>query len=264
MDTPDQVERKELKPEGGCPHLDVSQENDVRVCFDCGEQLPITEKEPVGWSYNHSTLCVLRKIPMKSIFPDVEQYRFPQNILDTANEIYTKVTKGSTYRGRYRLAIIFACIFNAFKLHQTPKSLDSLKAVFNNPNVKNLKNKSISKGLKFVNIGLKNIGFKTVVHITPFNLVEEILLRFNANPNQIQTVQKIYLEIENKSALLNRSRPQSVAASLVYWYMCHWKKGVVIQDFSSKVGLSELTISKLSKEIDKLYPLSICSPKVQK
>ena len=81
------------------------------------------------------------------------------------------------------------------------------------------------------------------------NLVEEIMDQFDATNEQKQEVKGLYEEIHNKSSKLNRSRPKSVASSLVYYWICKKNINITLKDFTKKVGLSELTITKIAKEI---------------
>jgi transcription initiation factor TFIIIB Brf1 subunit/transcription initiation factor TFIIB len=235
-----------------CKHLDIISESDMLICSECGEEV----KKTISFGKDFKTSspgknnsrCIQRKNEEKSIFADLSQYQLPQNIIDTANQIFKRVTKGGTYRGHHRLSLIFACVFNSYKQHKMAISIDALKEKFNN----SINNKCISKGLKIVGIGLKDSGNLPAFHITPYNLVEEILLQFDANDQQIKHVKGLYKSIENKSSLLNRSRPQSVAAGIVYWYMWKNNKNISIDDFSKRVKLSTLTIMKLYNEISKL------------
>ena len=73
--------------------------------------------------------------------------------------------------------------------------------------------------------------------------------KFSATDDQKKEVIDLYHQIENKSSRLNRSRPQSVASGLVYFWICSKQKDISIKQFTKKVSLSELTINKISKEI---------------
>jgi translation initiation factor 2B subunit (eIF-2B alpha/beta/delta family) len=77
--------------------------------------------------------------------------------------------------------------------------------------------------------------------------------KFNASKNQKKEVIDIYLKIKNKSSKLNRSRPQSVASSVTYFWICKKNMDISLRDFAKRVELSELTIDKLVKEIELLY-----------
>ena len=76
-------------------------------------------------------------------------------------------------------------------------------------NMFNLKRKRGLNGLKLVHINIsKNSPIKTI-HITPIDLVTEIMKKFNATPEHINDVVLLYNEIKDKSSIINRARPQS-------------------------------------------------------
>ena len=81
----------------------------------------------------------------------------------------------------------------------------------------------------------------------------DILKKFNATPEQIQDVVDLYEQIKDKSCILNRARPQSTSAGLVYYYILKTNKDITMKDFLSKINLSELTIKKIVKELDRLF-----------
>ena len=168
---------------------------------------------------------------------------FSDKIVNEANKIYFQVTKGQIFRGNSRKAIVFASIFHAYKLSGKPQSHEKLIDVFH------LNRKIGLKGLKHVNLyAPKNSTIRTT-YITPINLVEEIMEKFSATVDQKQEVIELYHQIKNKSSRLNRSRPQSVASGIVYYWICLNKKDITLKQFTKKVSLSELTINKIAKEI---------------
>ena len=73
--------------------------------------------------------------------------------------------------------------------------------------------------------------------------------KFSATPEQKLEVINLYNQIKNKSSRLNRSRPQSVGAGIVYYWICSKKKDITLKQFTKKVSLSELTVNKIAKEI---------------
>ena len=62
-------------------------------------------------------------------------------------------------------------------------------------------------------------------------------------------VVELYNKTKNKSSKLNRSRPQSVASALTYYWICSKKMDISLKKFAQKVDLSELTIQKNAKEV---------------
>ena len=81
----------------------------------------------------------------------------------------------------------------------------------------------------------------------------EILKKFDANTDQIDDVIEMYQQIKDKSSIINRASPQSTSAGLVYYYILKTKRDITLKDFLSKINLSELTIKKIVKELDKLF-----------
>ena len=80
----------------------------------------------------------------------------------------------------------------------------------------------------------------------------EIMEKFQAKEEHIQEVVDIYEKIKNKSSKINRSRPLSISASIIYYWIRKTKRDITLKEFSSKISLSDLTITKLSKEIAKI------------
>jgi transcription initiation factor TFIIIB Brf1 subunit/transcription initiation factor TFIIB len=129
-------------------------------------------------------------------------------------------TNGQIFRGNSRRAIIFAAIFHAFKLIGKPQSHDKLIKIFD------LNRKIGLKGLKHVNLNAPKDSLIHTTYITPEYLIEDIMDKFKANKEQKEEVVKLYYSIKNKSSKINRSRPQSVASGLTYFWICH--KGIDI------------------------------------
>lgn len=235
-----------------CSHLNINSEKGVNVCIDCGEEITKHMDNTKEWRYygqsdtRHSSdpnRVQIRKSEERNIYKDVENMGFSEKIISEANKIYFQVTQGQIFRGNSRKSIVFACIFHAYKLSGKPQSHEKLIHVFN------LNRKTGLKGLKHVNLYAPKCSTIRTTYITPINLVEEIMEKFSATPEQKIEVVNLYNQIKNKSSRLNRSRPQSVGAGLVYYWICTKKKDITLKQFTKKVALSELTINKIAKEI---------------
>jgi transcription initiation factor TFIIIB Brf1 subunit/transcription initiation factor TFIIB len=243
-----------------CSHINIISEKGVNVCTDCGEEITQNIQNTKEWRYygqsdnRHSSdpnRVQIRKSEERTINKDVENMGFSEKIIGEANKIYFQVTQGQIFRGNSRKAIVFACVFHAYKLSGKPQSHDKLITVFN------LNRKAGLKGLKHVNLYAPKTSTIRTTYITPINLVEEIMEKFSATIEQKEEVIQLYHQIKNKSSKLNRSRPQSVAAGLVYYWICNKKKDITIKQFILKVSLSELTINKISKEISDVIDSSM-------
>jgi transcription initiation factor TFIIIB Brf1 subunit/transcription initiation factor TFIIB len=235
-----------------CTHNSVLTEKGTTVCTQCGEEINTQISSDKEWRYygpsdtkrvSDPNRVQLRKTEERSIFRDVENLGFSENIVSQANKIYSQVTQGKIFRGNSRKAIIFACIFHSFKIYGKPLSHERLIKIFK------LTRKTGLKGLKYVNLYAPKDSTIRTTYITPLNLVEEIMDQFSATDAQKEEVKQLYSKIENKSSRLNRSRPQSVSSGLVYYWILLKGKDISLKDFTKKVTLSELTISKIAKEI---------------
>jgi len=108
--------------------------------------------------------------------------------------------------------------------------------------------------LKHVNLNTPKGSVVVNKYITPFELVTEYIVNFNHNEEDIKTIKELFDKIKNKSSIINRSRPQSVASSLIYYHFSKklGSNNFSIKDFIKKIKLSELTINKISKEIKRI------------
>lgn len=235
-----------------CFHKNIINENGVTICYDCGIQIEKTIFQDKEWRFygnsdnkRHSdpNRVHIRKIDDKSIYKDVENMGFNDKIIILANQIYMEVTKGQIFRGNSRKALVFSCVFHSLKIHGKPQSHEKLIKIFD------LTKKIGLKGLKYVNLNASKDSLIHTTYITPINLIEDIMDKFEATKEHKIEVIKLYNKIKNKSSKINRSRPQSVSASLIYYWICYKNIDICIKDFAKRVDLSELTIVKISKEI---------------
>jgi transcription initiation factor TFIIIB Brf1 subunit/transcription initiation factor TFIIB len=237
-----------------CLHQNIANESGMYLCRDCGVEISKVMSYEKDWRYYGSddtrknsdpNRCHIRKVEDKSIFRDVESFGFSDKIVNTANDIYSQVTKGKIFRGNSRKAIIFGCVFHSIKLNGKSYTCESLREIFK------LDRKIILKGLKHVSLNApKSSQIKT--KNGTYELLDEYIAKFDINEEDREEILKIYEKIKNKSTIINRSRPQSIISSLIYYYLCkkNGSNNVSIKDFIKKVKLSELTINKISKEIE--------------
>ena len=235
-----------------CDHTDLVNENGVTNCLDCGEQIHKNITHEKEWRFYGSSdnkrtsdpnRVQMRKSEDKNINKDVENMGFSETIVSRANDIYIQVTNGQIFRGESRKAVVFACIYHSYKMAgncQTPKNLMETFG---------LNKKNSLKGLKIVNV---NAPKDSPIHssaLTAVHHIYEIMDKFSATQAQKMEVVEIYSRTKNRSSKLNRSRPQSLASAIIYYYICLKKMDITLKKFAQKVDLSELTINKNSKEI---------------
>lgn len=242
--------------DNSCKHTNWSMESFARICEDCGMVIPreeCPEEEdlmPVAKYNTDPRRCHARRNEEKGIYKDVDKLGFSDKIVSIANILYEQVTKGRIFRGNSRKGIIFACIFHAYKINENPQSCEQLIEIFG------IERKVGLKGLKFVNLNSPKDSKFREYQISTEDIIREIMDKFNANDAQKTEAVDIYESVKNKSSLLNRSRPQSVASGVVRYYIIQKNKDIGMDFFKSRVKLSEITISRIVSEIENIIDLS--------
>jgi len=250
----------DISTEDLCNHSNIIEEGGIVCCVDCGIEMEKNIFHDKEWRYygqsdnkrtSDPNRVHLRKMEDRNIYKDVENMGFSDKIVALANQIYIQVTKGQIFRGNSRKSIIFASVYHSYKIQGKPQPHENLIKIFK------LDRKNALKGLKHVNLNVPKDSAIHTTYVTPMNLVDDIMDKFNATPEQKQEVKDLYERIKNKSSKINRSRPQSISSSVIFFWICHKGLDISLKDFASKTELSELTISKLSREISDVLKIPI-------
>ncbi len=240
------VPKQELEtPAEECPHANILTENGMSLCAECGLEMHKTNTTDVK-NLIEPNRCFMRKSKEKTIYHDLQTLNISDHIKDIANDIYVECCNGKVHRGARRKAIIFAAVFHAYKLDNTPQSCESLIKLFQ------MKRKDALKGLKFINENTPKKSPIKSIYITPEHIIHEFLSYFHVSEDKKKEIMDMYHSVKDKSVILNRSRPQSVASGVLWYWICINKKQMSIKEFIKKVDLSELTVNKMAKEIARL------------
>ena len=248
-----------LKP---CLHKETIILNGTEVCSECGVVFKNTnsyEKDAryYGGTENHDfrdiARCHKRKSEKRTIYKDVEGMDFPDIIIQTANSDYQEILKDNIYRGANRKAIIVVCIFFSYINHGECRTTDEIRQKFG------IKKKNMKEGFEKYCIRFPKSAKS---YIDPKNLIRQIMIRANISFEHLRKVNKLCDFLENTSPILNRATPQSVAAAIVYFYICldpEYKEKLQMtkMKFSNIVGLSDITITKLGKELQRIIQKEI-------
>jgi len=238
-----------------CVHESICLEGSNKICTSCGiilEKETTYEKE---WRFygnsssRHQTnpnRCTARYVHEKSIMKDVQKLGFSDKIIQLANEIYSQTTQGHIYRGNTRKGIIFACFFHAYKLNENPHSCEQLMEIFQ------IERKIALKGIKFINLHIAKDDPLRHLTVDTEHIIIEIMNKFYANSGHIEDVLDIYCSVKEKTPLLKRSRPRSVASGVVRYYIFKKNPSISTHYFCSKINLSEMTVLRIVKEIASL------------
>lgn len=239
-----------------CPHIETTIIGDQDVCTECGEVVLESTCEKDFKDLNayekkgskDPTRCHKRKNDQRTIYKDIEGMDIPEAIITVTNIKYHKIANGSIFRGSKRKAIIVACLYFAYQEMGDPQTAEDIGKKFN------LKKKSLKEGFTRY---YETFRTASTTYISPKDLVRQIMIKTKINFTHLRKINRLCDYVENKSALLNRSSPQSVASSIVYFYLClepeyKNKLGMTKIRFAKIVDLSDITIIKLGKEIQRI------------
>ena len=234
-----------------CVHTCTEIVDGSEVCVECGictETLTF-DKE---WRYYGSldnknskdpSRCHKRKKDQRTIHKDVEKYNIPEAIVESSNVKYQVIVKDQIYRGDRRLSIIVACLFYAYMEHGVPRTAERIGKIFK------LSKKKVSEGISIYHTFFPD---SLDIYLTPHDLLRGIMIDVGINMSHFRRINNLCVYLQNKSSILNRSSPQSVAAAIVYLHLCllpQYKESVGLTKikFSKLVGLSDITIGRLAK-----------------
>ena len=267
-DEEDEEDKKktDLNLSKSCTHDTIENINSVNTCLECGQEIGINRSFEKEWRYyegsdgagSDPSRCHYRKVVEKTISKDVENMGFSKYIIEKSNSLFDEVTKGDIYRGNSRKAIVFACVFEAYKQSGNPKSLEFLQDKFR------LQRKVISKGINHVGMNTSKKKKNISVSLSPVDLIEETMTKLEADEKQIKNTMEIYNNIKNRSSLLNRSKPRSISTGVIWFYCVYTKKTITIKELSTISNLSEATIEKIAKEIDRIFKSNLFTAKRKK
>lgn len=247
------IDEKLVEEDNECKHDNYITHHGSILCSDCGMEVNQTIYDK-DWKYygindvkysSDPNSCYIRKDSEKTIYGDLENMDISQHIQDIGNTIYMQACNG-LHRGGFRKSIIFAAIFHAYKIDNKPQSCGKLIKIFD------IARRDASRGMKFINENTPKNSPLRNIYITPEHMINEYLQSFSVSEDKQQEILDLYNYVKNRSSILNRSRPQSVASGVIwYWIKLH-KRNISIKDFTKRVGLSELTVNKNAKEIARL------------
>lgn len=241
-----------------CCHNDTITKDNIIVCIDCGECLKTIITHDREWSFygnsdnkklSDPNRVQIRKSEDKSINKDVKNMGFPSEIINKAYKIYLDGSNGKICRGVSRKGLIFASIYHAYNNSENPQTPESLIDIFG------ITKKEALKGLKDLKINSSNTSSIHNSFTSIENHISTVMEQFSSTTEQLENVIGIYRSIKNKSSELNRSKPHSLAVSVIYFWIKQNNIKMDLTKFSKKTNLSENTINRNIKEIKRVIKL---------
>lgn len=238
-----------------CSHFSTEINKGAVTCMECGIELG--NEYALGEEYRayYDSKSTRRADPRrchnrtvrkeKSIMKELSALQLPNCVAEEANFLYKKCTENKLLRGNARKALVFACVFNAFKFQGDPRCPEEIQVKFD------LTRKEISRGLSVFNICIGK--YKEPAYITVEHIIPRIMALLSSSESHIEQVQELWAtKLQNKSDQLSRSNPRSVVAALVFYYCRYIGKSISCQKYSELVELSAITIYRLARIISEV------------
>ena len=177
----------------------------------------------------------------------------PKLIIDDAVRYHKKISEFDfSFRGDNRDGILAASIYISCKINNYPRTAKEIATIFN------LDVTSATKGCKnamvIINSLEKNMintdktaFFKT----TPDAFIERYCSKLNINSELTKLCQFIAMKIE-KTDLMPENTPHSIAAGIIYFIAQICRLNVSKRDVKNVSEISEVTINKCFKKIEKM------------
>jgi transcription initiation factor TFIIIB Brf1 subunit/transcription initiation factor TFIIB len=247
------LDKNELNQE--CEHTNIYEDdNGLYICKDCGCEIDIPSFE-AEWRYYNNSDSVQSKDPSRchrnksqdcNIIKDFEKkgIQIPESIRKQVEVKYQKIVGTQTVRGKCRQAIIAACLFYAYQDFGEYRTSDYIRNKFD------LTKKNMSTGLtRYYEVFIEDRNR----NIKSEDLLVWLLTLTGVEKKYYKNIVQISRYLENSSQLLKRSSPQSIAAAVIYFFLClnpeyKTKLGLTKNKFAEKALLSDITITKLVNE----------------
>lgn len=176
----------------------------------------------------------------------------PKFIIDDALYYHKMISEQKTFRSLNRDGIIAASIYISGRINNFPRTAKEIAGIFH------LDNTSATKGCKnaitILNQLEKNVegDAKTTLHQTkPITFIDRYCSKLNMNKELTKVCMFLAMKIE-KQRIMPENTPHSVAAGIIYFISQLCGLNITKQDVRNISEISEVTINKCTKKLDKL------------
>lgn len=167
-------------------------------------------------------------------------------IIHEAKILYKEISEIQISRGANRKGIIAACIYNACKLKEVPRSHKEIAYIFG------ISSKHMTRGCKkFDELLNYSKSEKKTVNINGSNSID-FIQRFCSKLNLGKNIYDICVHICKKAeeySLVSENTPPSITAGSIYLICNILSLNITKQQIKEVSGISEVTISKCYKKL---------------
>lgn len=169
-----------------------------------------------------------------------------QTIIDEAKLLYKEISDKKISRGSNRTGLIASSIYMSCKKHNVPRSAREIAKVFN------IDITTMTKGCK----KFHDITKKNVICSTPDDFIIRFCCKLNVSNDYLEFCKSIIDKADHYS-VVSENAPPSIAAGVIFLVsnLCNLK--IQKKDISSNCDISEVTINKCHKKLNKYKKLLI-------
>jgi len=240
-----------------CEHTRYSEVEGNSVCEDCGCEVKTLDYQPEWRFYGSSdsrntgdpSRCHRTKESTRGgidkVFQDHKLLHIPQSIRKKTEVKYKLMVGNDTVRGKGRRARVAACLLFVYRDESDNRTSDEIRGMFD------LTKQEMSVGLTHYHATFPEDRVK---HLNPPALIQRVMKKMKINiPRHYRYILRIARCLEKTDGTLTRSNPASVAAAIVYLYLCLTPKlkkfiGLTKTKFARQMKLSDITITKLVRQ----------------
>ena len=172
----------------------------------------------------------------------------PRIISSTAKSLYRIISETKISRGKNRIGIIAACVYNACKECNVPRTINELSELFA------IDSKVMTKGCKNYTeiMRLSKTDISRIQNIKSIDLgdfIERFSHNLQLSDKEITIIIRVS-EICQELQLISDNTPPSMAAGCIYMYVKYTDKQMSKKEISDVCKISEVTVNKCYKKID--------------
>tara|TARA_B100001758_G_scaffold43913_1_gene34943 strand:+ start:1855 stop:2904 length:1050 start_codon:yes stop_codon:yes gene_type:complete len=185
-------------------------------------------------------------------------------IIDEALRQHKKLSEHRTYRGLNRDSIIAASVYIACSIHNHPRTAKEIAKIFN------LNNTNATKGCKNAKAIIEeierdqNINDKTeYCNANSIDFMDRFCSKLNINIELTNLCKFIATQID-KHQYIPENTPNSIAGGVIYFVIQECNLSINKTEIKTITGVSEVTINKCYKKLEKIRDKLIPSVILQK
>ena len=176
-----------------------------------------------------------------------------QTIIDEAKVLYKDISTKKISRGSNRNGLIASSIYMSCKKHKVPRSAKEIAKVFN------------------IDVTTMTKGCKKFHDITKSNMMcsnpEDFIIRFCCNLNIADKYVELCKSVINKAdeySVVSENAPRSIAAGVIFLVSNLCNINIQKKDISTNCDISEVTINKCYKKLNKYKKLLFTKDDIEK